>query len=62
MDEKANTVPVEKKPYEAPAVTRVHLVIKNAVLAACHSSPNLAPKSAPDWNCKVATGCYVPPA
>ena len=60
MDERINDAPGGKKSYEAPAVKRVRLVIENAVLAACHSSPNITPKY-PVPPCSVSTGCYNPP-
>lgn len=50
---------MDKKPYQAPAVTKVRLVVKNAVLGNCHASPNLDPKSGP-VPCSPLTGCYNP--
>jgi hypothetical protein len=47
--------------YEAPSIKKVHLEIKNAVLGACHSSPNITPKAGV-ITCSVTTGCYNPPA
>jgi hypothetical protein len=47
----------DKKPYEPPAVKKVKLEIKNAVLSVCHSSTNLDP----DYGsgCSINTGgCY----
>ena len=49
---------MNKKPYEAPVVIKVRLEIKNAVLAVCHSSPNLTPKQAPISNCAFESACY----
>ena len=49
---------MNKKPYEAPVVKKVRLEIKNAVLAVCHSSPNLTPKQAPINNCALESACY----
>jgi hypothetical protein len=50
---------MEKKNYTAPKVIRVKLVVKNAILAVCHSSTNLTPYSA-EFSCSVAIGCYSP--
>jgi hypothetical protein len=33
---------ITKKPYQAPVVKRVHLQVKNAVLAACRTSAGLS--------------------
>ncbi len=44
---------MNKKPYEAPIVKKVRLEVRNAVLAVCHSSPNLSPKVG-------AIACHVP--
>ena len=49
---------MNKKPYQKPTIQKVRLSIKDAILATCHSSPNLTPK---DPDCAVATGCYQPP-
>ena len=49
-----------KTTYEPPIVNKVRLEIKNAVLANCHSSPNITPKSG-TIQCSVSTGCYNPP-
>jgi len=51
---------MNKKRYEAPAVKRVRLVIKNSVLAVCHSSPNLTPRSQ-GASCNISVACYNPP-
>lgn len=50
---------MKKKPYEAPAVKRVRLVVNNSILAVCHSSPNLTPKGIS--SCTLTQGCYNPP-
>jgi len=51
-----------KKPYEAPVVKKVHLVIENSVLAVCHTSPTHVPN---DINsglpCNIAPGCFTGP-
>lgn len=36
---------ITKKPYTQPAVNKVILKSKNAILGFCHSSPNMFPKS-----------------
>ena len=59
MDERSNDVAGDKKSYEAPKVKVVRLAIKNAVLAVCHSSPNLDPRGATP--CTITVGCYNPP-
>jgi hypothetical protein len=46
---------MNKKVYEAPAVKIVHLEIKNAVLALCHSSTGGNPYEGP---CRISTACY----
>ena len=52
---------ITKKTYEAPEVRRVNLVVKNAVLAVCHTSPTLQPKNVPvPGPCAIITGCYTP--
>ena len=35
---------MNKKPYEAPTVKTIRLEVRNAILAVCHSSPNMTPK------------------
>jgi hypothetical protein len=50
-----------KKPYEAPTVRRVRLVVRNAVLATCHSSPNLNPRLGAQSCSMVPQGCWNPP-
>ena len=47
-----------KRTYEAPKLTKVRLVVANAVLAVCHSSPTMTPWAAPAYNCKLATACF----
>ena len=49
---------MEKKNYTAPKVIRVKLVVKNAILAVCHSSTDLAPYTEP-FTCQVTSGCYT---
>jgi hypothetical protein len=51
---------MEKKPYTAPTVTKVRLEIKNAILAACNTSPILTPKDEPipGAGCAHNLGCY----
>lgn len=52
-----------KKPYETPQITKVKLVIKNSILAVCHSSPNMTPgpPEAPT-PCTITSGCFNPPS
>jgi hypothetical protein len=50
---------ITKKAYEAPEVRRVNLVVKSAVLAVCHTSPNMTAKNGA-IDCAVITGCYTP--
>ena len=51
---------MNKKRYEAPALKKVRLVVKNAVLGSCNSSPNLDPKDGV-IACSVLLNCYTPP-
>ncbi len=49
----------DKKPYEAPAVKKVKLEIKNAILSVCHSSANMDPAVGGVGPCTLAQGgCY----
>jgi len=48
---------MNKKPYKAPVVKKVHLEIKNAVLSICHSSLVADPLG--DVGCR-STGCFNP--
>jgi len=50
---------MNKKPYEAPTVKKVKLVIQNAVLASCHVSPTNVIKGVA--SCAVTANCYNPP-
>ena len=50
---------MNKKPYKAPVVKKVHLEIKNAVLSICHSSLVADPLGA-EGGCRI-TVCYNPP-
>ena len=47
----------DRKPYKAPVVKKVHLVVKNAVLGICHASPNQDPKGL--LGCQREVACYV---
>jgi len=51
---------MKKKRYEAPVVQKIKLSVGEAILATCHSSPNLTPKIgiAP---CSIDAGCFTPP-
>jgi len=50
---------MEKRNYQKPEIVRVQLVVKNAILAVCHSSPlGLSPKEEPANNCQMTVGCY----
>ena len=51
---------MNKKTYQAPAVQRVRLAVKNAILGNCHSSPNLSPKDGA--GCNVTPNCYNAPS
>ena len=50
---------MKKKPYQAPAVRKVRLVVEDAVLAVCHTSPAQDPKGA--ISCEITPGCWKPP-
>lgn len=50
-----------KKQYEAPMIKKVNLVIKNAVLGTCHSSPNLTPKTLVSTCSQVPEACWYGP-
>jgi hypothetical protein len=52
---------MNKKPYEAPTVRKVRLVVKNSILGTCHTSPNMTPgpPEAPT-PCSITVGCYTP--
>jgi len=50
---------MSKQRYEAPAVKRVRLVVKHAILGLCHTSPTNDPRSATP--CTVTAGCHIPP-
>jgi len=51
---------MDKKPYTQPAVNKVKLVSKNAILGFCHSSPNLFPKDSVIFCQTPVTGCSTP--
>jgi len=51
---------MNKKPYKAPVVKKVHLEIKNAVLSVCNSSMISDPISE-ELGCRI-TGCFTPSA
>jgi len=51
----------EKKFYIAPKVTQVKLVVKNAVLGTCHSSPVLTPKIDGVGGCNIVPECWTGP-
>jgi hypothetical protein len=51
---------MEKKLYTAPAVTKVVLETRHAILATCHSSPNITPKIGEQTCAMVPEGCYNP--
>jgi hypothetical protein len=56
-----SNTPSGKNRYEAPTVRRVRLVVKHAILAECHSSPNLNPKLGLQSCSMVPAGCWNPP-
>jgi len=47
----------KKKLYSKPEVKRVKLKINNAILATCHSSPNVTPIEG--GGCAIS-GCWTP--
>lgn len=49
---------MNKKTYEKPVVQKVKLSINDAILATCHSSPNMTPA---EPNCQTTAACYNPP-
>lgn len=50
----------EKKDYQAPKVEKVHLNVKDSVLATCHTSP--LPTAFTELGCAVLTqGCWEGP-
>jgi hypothetical protein len=50
----------EKKVYQTPKIEKVHLVVKNAVLGVCHTSP--LPTANTPQGCDVLfIGCYEGP-
>jgi hypothetical protein len=51
---------MNKKSYQPPTVKKVRLVIKNSVLAVCHASPNMDPKSGA-VGCSLTPGCWRHP-
>jgi len=50
---------MERKKYTAPKAIRVKLVVKNAILAVCHTSTNSTPNEEPYFNCVVVSTCYT---
>ncbi len=51
---------MNKKTYQAPAVKKVRLMVKNAILAVCHTSPVNDPKGTS--SCKLTPRCWRAPA
>ncbi len=51
----------QKKKYEAPKVSRVKLVVKEAVLGTCHASPVLTPKIGSAGCELIVEQCWYPP-
>lgn len=49
-----------KKEYQAPKVTKIKLVVKNAILGTCHASPNLTPANGGCGNI-YTTSCFIGP-
>jgi len=48
-----------QKTYEKPSIQKVKLSIRDAILATCHSSPNMTPA---DPDCSIPTdSCHNPP-
>jgi hypothetical protein len=52
---------IRKKTYQAPEVQKINLVVKNAVLGTCHSSPSSTPKTLADTCITVPAGCWYGP-
>ena len=48
----------EKRVYSAPKATRVKLVVKNAILGTCHTSPVLTPQRV--QSCVYELSCWTP--
>lgn len=51
----------QKRPYEAPRVLKVRLVVRNNVLGVCHASPVLTPKLGSPTGCALPGYCYDGP-
>jgi hypothetical protein len=52
---------MNKKPYEAPIVTKVKLEVKNAVLSICHTSYDNTPRiGGVTAQCNLPGGCMNP--
>jgi len=49
---------MNKKTYVMPIVQKVKLSLRDAILATCHSSPNMTPAE-PD--CQYSVACFNPP-
>lgn len=49
---------MSKKSYKAPQVQKISLVVKNAVLGTCHSSPTNTPKTLATTCENVPSGCW----
>jgi hypothetical protein len=49
---------MKNKLYEAPAIKKVRLVVKNAVLAVCRTSSSATPANDPGPDCKINPGCF----
>ncbi len=52
---------MDKKVYKAPQVKKVKLVIKNAILAVCHTSPTYTPGDPSTTPCNITPGCFSGP-
>jgi hypothetical protein len=47
-----------KRAYATPKATRVKLVVKNAILGTCHTSPVLTPQRV--LSCEFELSCWTP--
>jgi hypothetical protein len=52
---------MKKKAYVAPVVRKVRLVVKNAILGNCHSSPDLTPRVGDQTCTLVPQDCWYGP-
>jgi hypothetical protein len=48
---------MNKKPYNAPKITRIKMVIQEAILGICHNSPGNTPAGWPR-PCSMEQNCF----